>query len=193
MSADDLVLWETVQTIQGIPDDDQEQVQLLITAASLFANKFTSRKLARRTYDGETDDEIYDGTGINVLYLTQYPVASITAIYEDSDRAWAATTEIDSDSYTYYPNRGKIIFDNILYSGARTIKAEYIAGYAPVDTPEDLAMAIYIIIDYWKKRIDDHGWGVTAVGVDDKRISYQLGIPNQAKELLKLYRKSVIR
>ena len=190
---DALVLWETAQTFLGVPDDDQLIVEHLIIAASLFANKYTSRKLAWRTYDGETDDEIYDGTGSRVLYLKQYPVTSITAIYEDTDRAWPSTTEIDSDSYTYYPDRGKVVFDNILYLGARTIKAEYIAGYVPADTPEDLAMAIFIIIDYWKKRIDDHGWGVTAVGVEDKRISYQLGVPKQAKEILNLYRKSVIR
>lgn len=192
MPADDLVLWETAQTFLGLPDDDQQQVEFLITAASKYANNFTSRKLAQRDYLGATDDEIYDGTGSAVLYLRQYPVNTITAIYEDIDRVWGASTEIDSTSYTFYPNRGKVVFDSILFTGRRTVKVKYNAGYAPADTPEDLAQAIFITVDYWYKRMSDHGWGVTSVGVEDKRIAYQLGVPNQAKEILKMYRKSVI-
>jgi len=194
MSANDLVLWETAQTFLGIPDgeDNQVIVEHLITAASLYANNYCSRKLARRTYSGETEDEVYDGTGSRFLYLEQFPVASITAIYQDISRAWAADTEITSTSYTFYPERGKIVFDNYLFAGARTIKVGYVGGYVTIDTPQDLAQAILIIVDYWKKRVDDHGWGVSSVGVDDKRIAYQLGIPNQAIELLKLYRKSVV-
>lgn len=192
MPEDDLVLWETAQTFLGLPDGDQKLVEHLITAASKFANNFTSRKLARRTYAGETDDEVYDGTGSGVLYLRQFPIASITAIYEDADRAWGADTEIDSASYTFYPNRGKVVFDSILFIWPRSVKVGYVAGYTPVDTPEDLAQAIFIIVDYWYKRMSDHGWGVTAVGVESKRIAYQLGVPNQAKEILKMYRKSVL-
>lgn len=192
MPADDLVLWETIQTFIGAADADQQQVEFLITAASKFANNFTSRKLAKREYAGVTDDEIYDGTGSIVLYLRQYPVNTITAIYEDTNRVWGTDTEIDSASYTFYPNRGKVVFDSILFTGRRTVKVKYNAGYAPVDTPEDLAQAIVITVDYWYKRMSDHGWGVTSVGVEDKRIAYQLGVPNQAKEILKMYRKSVV-
>ena len=192
MPGNDLVLWETVQTFIGADDDDQKLVEFLITAASKFANQFTFRKLTRRDYTEETDDEVYDGIGSTVLYLRQYPVNTITAIYEDTERVWGSGTEIDSDSYTFYPNRGKVVFDNVLYVGARTVKVEYNAGYIPPDTPEDLAMAILITIDYWYKRISDHGWGVTSVGVESKRIVYQLGVPNQAKELLKPYRKAVL-
>lgn len=192
MPDNDLVLWETVQTFIGASDDDQQVVEFLITAASKFANNFTSRKLAKRTYSGETDDEIYDGTGSIFLYLRQYPVVSITAIYEDIDRTWGASTEIDSDSYTFYPNRGKVVFDNVLFTGLRTVKVGYVAGYVPPDTPEDLAMGICIMVDYWYKKISDHGWGVTSVGVESKRIAYELGVPKQAKELLKMYKKSVI-
>lgn len=192
MPADDLVLWETAHTFLGLPDDDQKLVEFLISAASKYANGFTYRKLARRSYAGVTDDEIYDGTGSSFLYLRQYPVNSITAIYEDVDRVWGTDTEIDSASYTFYPNRGKVVFDSILFTGLRTVKVGYNAGYAPADTPEDLAQAIFITVDYWYKRMSDHGWGVTSVGVEDKRIAYQLGVPNQAKELLKMYRKSVV-
>ena len=190
---DDLVLWETVREVMGGAVSDQEITEHLITAASVAANNFTSRKLAARVYNQETDDEIYDGTGSQILYLRQFPVNSITAIYEDVDRSWGASTEIDSGSYTFYPNRGKIIFDGILFSWPRTIKVDYNAGYAPIDTPADLVQAILIIVDYWKKRTDDHGWGVTAVGVESKRIAYQLGIPKQAKELMQQYRKSVVK
>lgn len=193
MPTDDLVLWETAQTFLGAPDADQHLCEFLITAASKFANGFTSRKLARRDYTGVTDDEVYDGTSSSFLYLRQYPVNTITAIYEDIDRTWGASTEIDSASYTFYPNRGKVVFDSILFSGLRTVKVAYNAGYTPPDTPEDLAMAVLITMDYWYKKISDHGWGATSVGVESKRIAYQLGVPNQAKEILKMYKKSVVR
>lgn len=186
MASVDLTDFSTVQEMIGCADGDSTIIKQIITSASYWANNYTSR-----TLKGDSLIEYYDGDNSTILFTKNYPIISITNLYQDSDRAFGTDTIIDTDDYVYDKVRGKITGINTsFWEEVQTIKLDYIAGYATV--PNDLENAIIILVDWLYKSYDDHKWGVTAVGVADQRISYELGIPKQVKEQLTPYIKKVI-
>lgn len=184
--ADELTTFAQCQAIFKPASADQDMIETLITAASVWANNYTSRKLKAQTLT-----EYYDGDGSATLFLNEYPINSVTSIHQDADREFASDTLIDSGDYVYYADRRKVIgTDTLWYSGIQTIKVIYNAGYAVI--PIDLENAMHILIDYWYKSYDAHRFGVTSVGVADSRIAYEADIPQQVKNILAPYVKQVI-
>jgi len=161
-------------------------VEQLITAASVWANNYTSRLLKARDLT-----EYYDGDGTTILFLKNYPINSITSIHQDSDRAFGADTLVASTDYVFNATSRKVVGVGVVwYNGFQTIEVINNAGYVIV--PEDLENAILILIDFWNQSYDDHRFGVTSVGVADQRIAYELGIPQQVKDMIRPYVKQVI-
>ena len=191
MATDDLTTFTNVQTFTGAADADEAYVGSLITAASKWANRYTSIKLASRSYTGEDEDTLYDGDGTREVMLRNTPVTEITSVHESSDRTYDSTTLVDSDDYIFYPDTGRLVFtETIPARGWQTIKVLYTAGYDPV--PGDLENAIIMLVDYWFKAYQSHRFGVQSVGVDDQRIVYEKGVPAQVKEALNHYAKAVL-
>jgi hypothetical protein len=191
MATDDLVTWSDIQSYIGAASDDETMVSFLITAASRWANQYTSRNLASRTYSDEDENTLYDGDGSKYLMLRQSPVTVISAVYEDSNRDYTSDTLVDTNDYIYYTDIGKLLFvDYKTEKGYQNYKVLYTAGYETV--PDDLENAITMLVDFWYKSYDTHRFGVKSVGVDEKRITYELGIPTQVKEAINPYRKIIL-
>jgi len=186
MAADDLTDFATCQLAFGCSDDAEDAIQRLITAASLWANKYTDRLLKARDLT-----EQYDGDNTTILFLRNYPINSITSIHQDSDRVFGVDTLVDPVNYVYSANSRKLTGVGVVwYFGVQTIQAILNAGY--VGVPEDLENAVLELIDFWNQSFDAHRFGVNSVGVGDRRIAYELGIPKQVKEMLDSFRKKVV-
>ena len=194
MAADDLTTWANVQAYTGADTEESTFYAFLITAASKWANRFTSRLLASRSYATETIDTLYDGTGGgNYLMLRQYPITAIASVYEDNDRAFGSDTLIAATEYIFYSTTGQLLFpDDILNPGFQNYRVYYTAGYVLASVDEDLENAIVQLVDFWDKSYTGHRFGVSSTGVDDKRIVYEKGVPEIIQQALYPYKKVVM-
>jgi len=144
------VVWETAAGAGGlttlnavreflkIPDSittDDTLLLHLITRVSKEIEKF-----CERTFAQANSTEYYDGDGTDTLLIDNYPINSITSLYDDTDRTYGSDTLIDSDDYVFYSEEGKIVLDGGTFSiGLKNIKIVYNAGYSTI--PEDLEQA----------------------------------------------------
>jgi hypothetical protein len=110
------------------------EFQTFISVASMKAENYCDKGLKLNTYSG-----LYDGDGTNVLWTTQYPIISISALQY---RLTPTSEWIDfySDSATAniqtYDDGQIFLNDKTFPKGNLNIKVEYTAGYS--DCPEDL-------------------------------------------------------
>lgn len=108
----------------------------LINAVSKRFESFCDRKLLTRTFT-----EYYDGMGYTTLYPTQYPVTSVTALYDDSAWVWGSDTLVSGTTYRI-ANDNSIVFNSSstgLGDYKQNVKLVYVAGYET--TPYDLELA----------------------------------------------------
>ncbi len=190
MAADilDLTTVTAVKVLTGAATADDAITQTLITKASVYANNYTGRILAQQTFT-----EIYDGDGTDILFLENYPIASVTTVHQDSERAFGSTTLVASTDYlTYADNRKLVSTGTTWFADIQTIKVVYVAGFAIGSIPEDLVNAVTMLVDFWFKEYDAHRFGVTSTGTDTNRITYEKIIPVEIKEMLNPYKKKVI-
>ncbi len=184
----DLTTVAAIQAMTGAVAADATITQILITAASVWANSYTSRILARQTFT-----ETYDGDGSDILFLDNYPISSITTVHQDSDRVFGSDTLIASTDYlTYADNRKLVGIGTRWFKDVQTIKVVYVAGYLIGSIPDDLVNAVTMLVDFWYKEYDAHRFGVTSTGTDTNRITYEKNIPKEIKEMLNPYVKMVI-
>ena len=184
----DLTTIADVKVLTGVATADDAVTQTLITKASVFANNYTGRILAQQTFT-----EIYDGDGSDILFLDNYPIASVTTVHQDSDRAFGSDTLVAATDYlTYADNRKLVSIGTTWFKDVQTIKVVYVAGYAIGSIPEDLVNAVTMLVDFWGKEYDKHRFGVSSTGTDTNRITYEKNIPGEIKEMLNPYKKKVI-
>lgn len=90
--------------------------------------------------------EYYSGDGSDTLMLDQFPINSITSIYDDTDRSFGASTEISSDDIIFTANTnnaksGIVKLDGTSFSkGVENIKITYNAGFTSV--PNEIEQAV---------------------------------------------------
>ena len=181
----DLTTIAAVKVLTGANAADDAITQTLITKASFWANKYTSRILAQQTFS-----EYYDGDGSDTLFLKNYPISSIATVHQDSDRTFDSDALIDSDDYFTYADNRKLIGDGAIWEkGIQTIQVVYVAGYEIGSIPEDLVNAITMLVDFWFREYDAHRFGVTSTGSETSRITYEKNIPVEIKEMLNPYKK----
>ncbi len=86
-------------------------------------------------------EEIHDGN-VTRLFLKRPPIDSVTAVYQDVARAFAATTALDSTAYQYDPNTGILTKSTGRFiGGKRVVRVDYSGGYAAGAIPSSVKMA----------------------------------------------------
>ncbi len=160
--------------------------QLINWASSMFDEETDRNLLA--------DDHIeyYDGNGLKVLNLQNYPVnSSVTEIaaYIDGDWDFTEDTKLDSDSIFIKSSEGQLVYkDGVFTRGNQNIKVSYNAGYSTV--PYDLRMACMELVGLlWKER-NGKNWGVNSISMQDmSRTFYERGFPPRVEQVLRRYRR----
>ena len=134
--------------------------------------------------------EYHDGRGLAELYPNEYPVNSVSHIYDDPDWVWGTDTEVDSDDYRIRDNAVIVLKSGTFSDDVQNIKLEYNAGYSTI--PEDLAQAC-IEQCAWMFRQSAEGaslLGVTAKSHADGSVSYTAqDLLPQVRRVLEKYRK----
>jgi len=184
-----LVDIDTAKAFVGAKSDDADQENMLkfyINTASEFCNVETHRLLKSRTLT-----EYYSGDGSNTLLVDQYPITTLTSVYDDPARAYGADTLIDSGDLVIMPEglACKIIYDGgVFISGVKNLKVTYIAGYITI--PYNLQQACLELIAYFFKNSDENRFGVVSRTVGDGSLTVETtDIPKSALRTLREYKK----
>jgi len=117
----------------------------LITQKEKQIKVFCGRDFEQTTYNSNDENSLYDGDGTDTLLLRQFPIVSVTSLFDDPDRSYGASSQISSSDYMIYANEGKIVLDGLTFTrGRQNIKVVYSAGYSTI--PEDLKSACEMLV-----------------------------------------------
>ncbi|MEN6560867.1 MAG: hypothetical protein ABFD52_08850 [Acidobacteriota bacterium] len=166
--------------------------ELLIDSVSEMFNSRIGRTLAKTTYT----DQYFDGNGKTDLFLPNYPVISITSIYEDGvllTEGAAADYVVDHASGIVHRVGG------VWLRGRQTVKITYAAGYVvqgaspgtgETALPADLKLGCMIQVAREWKKSQGSEWGETSRSFPDGSTSHvERGLLKEVEEILQKYRR----
>jgi len=123
--------------------DQDDVIKKMITKSSLRMESYCRRKFRARTLV-----DYYDGEGYDTLFVDDFPIISVTSLYDDSTRAWASTTLKAATDYAILSGEGEIkllptaVKGSTFAKGIQNIKLTYVAGYDEFVVTEDVNDAI---------------------------------------------------
>ena len=138
-----------VKNFLGIPSAASADDTLITTIiAQIEAEIKTYCK--RKYFQATSLTEYYDGDGTDILLLKEYPIVSVTSLYDDTDRVYGSDTKIGSADIIIYGDEGYIRLDGLSFTkGEKNIKITYKAGYGTgtgeTAMPEDLKLALVML------------------------------------------------
>jgi len=165
-----------------------EQLKSMINRSYKILEKYLGRQMKSQTIT----DEYYDGDGTPTLLLKQWPINSVTSLFDDVDRDFAGNTEISSDDYLIYGDEGRIELYNdetIFTVGKQNVKITYNAGYDTI--PDDLELASTIHVAEVFKKANNEGLLTKSLG--GLSIALQRApISDELRHILAPYRKRAV-
>jgi len=130
--------------IKKTDDTNDSFINRIIAAATNEVENFTKRKLRGRTYGANgISADYYNGDGANKIFVKQYPIISVTSLYDDIDRDWGASDLKASTDYIIWKDDGIIELysdadkGSIFSKDIGNIKLIYTAGYDEFQVIED--------------------------------------------------------
>ena len=126
-------------------------------------------------FEAANYSEQYDGAKFNggVLILKQFPVISVTSLFQDGTRAFAVETLIDPSKYVVYNENGILQLDGEEFDiGLQTIKAVYRAGYEDGSIPGDLTLVANDMVGWKMEDRKTAGGSITSRRLADAAITY---------------------
>lgn len=180
----------TVKAFNNISTSDHDAELLrLIPVVDAFLAAYCNRPLESATITE------YHSTrpGQTTLRLKQYPVISITSLYDDPDRTYGADTLLATSDYVLTdPAAGIVQLDGTLFGGGlNNVKITYQGGYA-AGSPERLLLEQAAIELIWlaRKKGDQALLGLQSRSIADGRVdTFQMDWPAGVKEILDRFRK----
>lgn len=77
-------------------------------------------------------------------------------------------------------------------AGRRSVYVEYTAGYADADMPDDLQLAIKILIKNIYQKRSEEAFGANSYSVSGISVSFENDMPKEAKQVLSAYRRNIL-
>lgn len=138
-------------------NEDDSLIELLINIVSDYVEKYCDRRFKQTTYT----DQYYDGTGINKMFLRQYPVDETTGVTIDerssdfNDTSW---DQLDSSLFHVDWNAGVVELVGARFAEVpKKYRIDYKAGYnfdnvTPGTTLQavgigDLELAVWMMVN----------------------------------------------
>jgi len=99
---------------------------------------------------------------------------------------WVNDCKIDEDNYEV--EKDNIYYTSGFYKGHGNIRMTYYAGYSSTNMPEDLKLAIKIIVKYMYDKRDSETSGIKNYKIGDMTVTAEEGnIPKEASNILDKY------
>ena len=187
-----IITWAEYKAMFGeTSDDEQDKYQILINQASSRIEQFCNRSLKATDYTS-TAALILDGSGTAGLVVPHFPVNSITKLYVDSSRAFAASSEIASTDYVLYTKSGLITLLTSRFPALPAcVKLECNAGYAATDPDwQIIQSACYELVKWMAGRFGQMGFiGMRSqTNADGMNTSWETDMPMNVKTMLEPFR-----
>ncbi|MCI0531894.1 MAG: hypothetical protein L0Y74_08110 [candidate division Zixibacteria bacterium] len=171
-----------------IPATEEAQdpkLQMIVNGVNAAADGMTGRRLGQATYV----DEVYDGTGSDVLFLREWPLISVSAV----KWGWTNPQTLVASAYRFGPGSMLHRIDGGLFDNERAWwLISYVAGYDKF-TGSDLYLKmqeagafIYQIKDH--KRI---GMLSKSLGAQVTE-AYAQNLPDHVRDVILSYKKPII-
>ena len=162
-------------------DDDNLLAQLLAQAYDRVESE------CQRTFLEADYTEYHNGDGTDTVLLDNYPVNSITSLYDDPDRQYGSDTLIDADDYVIYADSGMVVLDGLTFNtGLKNIKITYNAGYS--DLPDELIAAIIKLVaaDY----LEGQG-ALNAIVGEEALVDKPARLRREARSVIDRYKRRI--
>ncbi len=164
------------------------EILRLIPAVDGFIEAYCNRPLEQATVTE------YHSTraGQTTLRLKRYPVASITSLYDDVDRVYAAATLLAATDYVLDEESGLVTLDGLTFQeGLKNIKVVYTAGYAAGSHERALLEQAAIELVWLARNKGDLALlGLQSRSIADGRVdTFNTDWPAGVKEILDQFRK----
>ena len=172
----------------------------LITRMEAFIKRYTGRVFEAADYVEQYDADIGNG---GILLLLQYPVISVTTLWDDPNRVFGDDTIVGTSDYVVYSVEGSIRLDDTqatLYQnaqavgvgfqvGLQSVKVSYRAGYEDGAIPADLTQACIELVAYKLTSRKGAAVGVKTRRLADASFTYVQGVAmsEETKETLDSY------
>jgi hypothetical protein len=170
-----LVTFEDVRKYinQHDENDIKESQRVVIEDLILKVSKAFSNHCGCNL-EATTYTEYLDGNSSDKLFTLCYPIISVSGIFEDTSREWAASTEIDSEEYFVIGENYVLMRNYTLNSYPKSVKIVYTAGYSTI--PEDLKLAcIMEVVRIYKNKYMSNNVGITSTAVEGITTTYDTG------------------
>lgn len=165
-----LTTLENVRQYLAKDDSETKDDDLLFELVKSVSKKINNK--LNRTLEATDYVEYYQGDGTNRLLLRQYPVNSVTSIYDDVDRQWGSNTAKDPTSIVIAMQtpgliqlKSDIFINSAIWSyyNLENLNITYNAGYVlPTDAnpnsyqvlPDDIIQAAnkLVAVEYIKSK-----------------------------------------
>lgn len=176
-------------TYLNIGDQDIDLVEALCDRSSQILEVMCNRDFLNCDATGQVViTEIKSGNNGRFLFLDYYPISSITSINEDPDRVYAASTLVDSTTYTIDSASGIVESDIYFGSGNKNIQIKYKGGYTQTSVPKDLVQVCVEIAALLYKGKDQVGLSSKSFS-DGSAAMYAEKLSTWAKATIAYYRR----
>jgi len=192
-----LIPLDDFKAVLSIDDREDKLARFCLITATHSIEQYCKRRLLRKKYFERI--EYTDGY---VLYLKEYPVTKVLAIFA-LPRIGGDTEIVEPDFYCVMPDYSlendetyKILFSPSIkkYSSLVAFKVVYIAGYPTGKVPPDLASACMELAAWNMNRYKGRRIGITGNvrGAGTQGEHLELSMPENVKALLEPYKRKVI-
>ena len=162
----------------------------LVNEASAFCNKYCERHLLAKDYV-----EYYDGNGRDRLYLQNFPVITLTSLYNaTSDRTFDADSLVTiADDVLLNKEDGIIrLWNNESYFlvAVGNVEVIYTAGWVLASVPNALKLAVKLLVATEYKLWQEQKFGLQSESVNSRSRTWREDtVSMQAKRILDIYKK----
>jgi hypothetical protein len=128
---------DEVKAYAGIDTAKTETKELIQALINRMQDAFES--YCDRKFDSQEHTEYQDGYGGQMLFTDQYPITSVSGIWESTSRTWSDVDAVDSNDYFISSHRTILRKSGFYLNYPKSIKVIYTAGYSTI--PDDLKQA----------------------------------------------------
>jgi len=109
----------------------------------------------------------------------------------DTTAAWEylAMAGDPVNEFRVYKKRGELYYASGFSEGERNIVVSYVAGYSSSDMPEDLKLAVKMLVKVIYDRRDQEIFGVSGYSLGSIKTTLEKEMPSEAREILSRYKK----
>lgn len=164
-------------------DKADDRLTAFLTRGSAFVNTYCRRTFESTTYT----DELYDGSGTDVLLLNAWPATAVASLAEYGSALTVGSDPSANPDVLLYGDEGMLVRPGgIFIRGRRWYKVTYTAGYASDNMPAvvlEAALNYAALLNKEKDRV-----GMNSKTMGQQITSYTRELPELVRQGLDHYR-----